>query len=148
MVPHWVRGAERLEMILPWPRELPMLGLGFSVGTPMGGIRGEVLVVNSFEELERRADEAKGRIVLFNVPVHDVRADRPVSLTGCCGRRTGGRCRKSNPLGHAVLTTNASHRELGIRRGSAEDSARRDHRRGRRPFCSVCRSAVNESNCC
>lgn len=68
MVPHWVRGAERLEMILPWPRELPMLGLGFSVGTPMGGIRGEVLVVNSFEELERRAAEAQGRIVLFNVP--------------------------------------------------------------------------------
>jgi len=68
MVPHWVRGNESLEMILPWPRELPMLGLGFSVGTPAGGIRGEVLVVNSFEDLESRADEAKGRIVLFNVP--------------------------------------------------------------------------------
>jgi carboxypeptidase Q len=68
MVPHWVRGNESLEMILPWPRELPMLGLGFSVGTPPGGIRGEVLVVNSFEDLESRADEAKGRIVLFNVP--------------------------------------------------------------------------------
>ena len=68
MVPHWVRGNESLEMILPWPRELPMLGLGFSVATPPGGIRGEVFVVNSFEELEERADEAKGRIVLFNVP--------------------------------------------------------------------------------
>ena len=68
MVPHWVRGNESLEMILPWPRELPMLGLGFSVGTPPGGIRGEVLVVNSFEDLEARADEAKGRVVLFNVP--------------------------------------------------------------------------------
>ena len=68
MVPHWVRGEESLEMILPWPRDLPMLGLGFSVATPPGGIRGEVLVVNSFEELEARADEAQGRIVLFNVP--------------------------------------------------------------------------------
>jgi len=68
MVPHWVRGEESLRMILPWPRELPMLGLGFSVGTPPGGIRGEVLVVGSFEELDERADEAKGRIVLFNVP--------------------------------------------------------------------------------
>lgn len=68
MVPHWVRGDEGLEMILPWPRELPMLGLGFSVATPPGGIRGEVFVVNSFEELERRASEARGRIVLFNVP--------------------------------------------------------------------------------
>ncbi len=68
MVPHWVRGDESLEMILPWPRELPMLGLGFSVATPPGGIRAEVLVVGSFEELERRAAEARGRIVLFNVP--------------------------------------------------------------------------------
>lgn len=68
MVPHWVRGDESLEMILPWPRTLPMLGLGFSVGTPPGGIRGEVLVVNSFDDLEERADEAAGRIVLFNVP--------------------------------------------------------------------------------
>ena len=45
-----------------------MLGLGFSVATPPGGIRGEVLVVNSFDELEERADDAQGRIVLFNVP--------------------------------------------------------------------------------
>jgi carboxypeptidase Q len=68
MVPHWVRGEESLEMILPWPRELPMLGLGFSVATPPGGIRAEVLVVGSFEELEERTDEARGRIVLFNAP--------------------------------------------------------------------------------
>lgn len=68
MVPHWVRGEESLEMILPWPRELPMLGLGFSVGTPPGGIRAGLLVVNSFEELEARAEEARGQIVLFNVP--------------------------------------------------------------------------------
>lgn len=68
MVPHWVRGEESLEMILPWPRELPMLGLGFSVATPPGGIRAEVLVVSSFDDLEARADEARGRIVLFNVP--------------------------------------------------------------------------------
>ena len=68
MVPHWVRGDESLRMITPWPRDLPMLGLGGSVATPPGGIRAEVLVVGSFEELERRAAEASGRIVLFNVP--------------------------------------------------------------------------------
>jgi carboxypeptidase Q len=68
MVPHWVRGQESLEMIQPRPRQLPMLALGGSVGTPPGGILGEVLVVESFEELERRADEARGRIVLFDVP--------------------------------------------------------------------------------
>jgi carboxypeptidase Q len=68
MVPHWVRGKESLEMVLPRPRTLPMLGLGGSIATPPGGIRAEVLVVSSYDELEARADEAGGRIVLFDVP--------------------------------------------------------------------------------
>lgn len=68
LVPHWVRGDESLEMIRPLARELPMLGLGGSVGTPPEGIRAEVMVVSSFQELTSRADEAIGRIVLFDVP--------------------------------------------------------------------------------
>ena len=47
---------------------MPMLGLGMSVGTPPEGIEAELLVVDSFDELERRSAEARGRIVLFNVP--------------------------------------------------------------------------------
>jgi carboxypeptidase Q len=55
-------------MILPRARALPMLGLGGSIATPPGGIRAELIVVSSFDELERRADEAQGKIVLFDVP--------------------------------------------------------------------------------
>jgi carboxypeptidase Q len=68
MVPRWVRGEERLEIVSPGPRALPMLGLGGSVGTPDGGIEAEALVVESFDALERRAAEARGRIVVFDVP--------------------------------------------------------------------------------
>ena len=68
MVPHWVRGQESLDLLLPRSRRLPMLGLGGSVATPPGGIRGEVLVVNGYDDLAARADEARGRIVLFDVP--------------------------------------------------------------------------------
>lgn len=68
MVPRWVRGAETLSLVEPRSRQLPMLGLGGSVGTPDEGIEAEVLVVGSFDELEDRAAEARGRIVLFNVP--------------------------------------------------------------------------------
>ncbi|HSG07973.1 MAG TPA: M28 family metallopeptidase [Longimicrobiales bacterium] len=68
MVPHWVRGTESLDLVLPRPRKLPMLGLGGSIGTPPGGIRGEVLVVDGYDDLAARADEARGRIVLFDVP--------------------------------------------------------------------------------
>ena len=68
MVPHWVRGRESVDLILPRETPLAMLGLGGSVGTPPEGITAEVLVVSSFQELTERAAEARGKIVLFDVP--------------------------------------------------------------------------------
>lgn len=68
MVPRWVRGNESLEMTDPPHHVLPMLGLGGSVATPPNGIEAEVMVVGSGDELNKRAAEAKGKIVLFNVP--------------------------------------------------------------------------------
>jgi carboxypeptidase Q len=55
-------------LVSPREVELPMLGLGGSVGTPADGITAEVLVVSSYDELASRASEARGRIVLFDVP--------------------------------------------------------------------------------
>ena len=66
MVPHWVRGEESAQLIEPRLARLPMLGLGGSVGTAPAGITAPVLVVSSFEELTRRAAEARGKIVLFD----------------------------------------------------------------------------------
>ncbi len=68
MVPRWVRGSESLEIVNPPHHIVPMLGLGGSVATPPAGIEADVMVVASGDELTRRAAEAKGRIVLFNVP--------------------------------------------------------------------------------
>ena len=69
-VPVWVRGDESATLVREGveDQDLPMLGLGGSVGTPPGGVEAEVLVVGSFDELAARADEAAGRIVLFDVP--------------------------------------------------------------------------------
>ncbi|MGH9872806.1 MAG: M28 family metallopeptidase [Pyrinomonadaceae bacterium] len=68
MVPHWVRGAESLEMISPEPRKLSLLGLGNSVSTPPEGITAEAVVVRSFDELEALGEGVRGKIVVYNVP--------------------------------------------------------------------------------
>ena len=67
-VPHWVRGAESLEIVDPGRHRLVMLGLGNSIGTPSDGIQADLLVVRSFQELDASGDRARGRIILFNVP--------------------------------------------------------------------------------
>jgi carboxypeptidase Q len=67
-VPAWRRGEESCELLLPRPQKLPMLGLGGSIATPKGGITAQVLVVKNFADLKKRCAEAKGKIVLFNVP--------------------------------------------------------------------------------
>ena len=68
MVPHWVRGSERAELVSPARHPLVMLGLGNSVGTPPEGIEAEAVIVRSFEELDARGASLKGKIVVYNVP--------------------------------------------------------------------------------
>jgi carboxypeptidase Q len=68
MVPRWVRGEESAGLLTPRRKRMAMFGLGGSVGTPTGGISAPVLVVTSFDDLTKRATEARGKIVLFDVP--------------------------------------------------------------------------------
>ena len=70
-VPVWQRGREWARCTAPVAFEMQLLGLGLSDGTGPDGVEAEVLVVRSFDELEQRAAEAAGRIVLFNMPWED-----------------------------------------------------------------------------
>jgi carboxypeptidase Q len=80
-VPHWLRGEEQAE-IIDYPgrpagviQHLHLTTLGGSVATPAQGISGQVLVVHSFDELRARQGEARGKIVVFNVPFNETLAE-------------------------------------------------------------------------
>lgn len=47
------RGREYAELIEPRKQNLPILGLGSSIATPKEGITAELLVVDSFDELQK-----------------------------------------------------------------------------------------------
>lgn len=68
MAPQWVRGQESAVIVDPPEHPITMLGLGGSVATPPEGIEADVMVVSSMDELQKRSSEARGRIVLFDVP--------------------------------------------------------------------------------
>ena len=57
--PYWRRGNESCEMIKPWYHKMSILAFGSSVGTTSGAIEADVLVVNSYEELDQRRAEVK-----------------------------------------------------------------------------------------
>jgi hypothetical protein len=76
MVPHWVRGgndkAEALYNdgvkgnLLLHTKTLDVLALGNSEGTKNKNITANIVLVNSFEELEKKKDSIKGKIVFYN----------------------------------------------------------------------------------
>lgn len=90
-IPYWERGAESLRMVAPVKRELSVLGLGGSVATPRKGITAEVVVVRSMKEVEKLGDRARGKILLFDVPMpaHDP-VTRDPGYGAVVGVRVGG----------------------------------------------------------
>ncbi len=69
MVPHWVRGGQDQALITEidkkkTARSLDVVALGNSLGN--GTVTAEVLAVANFDELEKRKDEVKGKIVYYN----------------------------------------------------------------------------------
>lgn len=83
-VPHWVRGEERGELV-EFPgmaqgttQKIVLTALGGSIATSANGLTAEVVVVNSFDELNALGrDKVQGRIVLFNY-----KFDREMAASG------------------------------------------------------------------
>lgn len=62
--PQWVRRSEHAAIVAPFPQPLAVTALGYSAGTPKGGLSAEVVRFDSLDAL-KAADPAgiKGRIV-------------------------------------------------------------------------------------
>ncbi|MFM9905310.1 MAG: M28 family peptidase [Pyrinomonadaceae bacterium] len=72
-VPHWVRGKETGEIVQfegmapGTTQKIVLAALGGSIATPEQGLTADVIVVNSFDELEKLGrGRIEGKIVLFN----------------------------------------------------------------------------------
>jgi carboxypeptidase Q len=70
MIPHWVRGGhDQAALLLGKNKQtLAVIALGNSVSTKSGGITAPVILIHDFDELERRKNEIKGKIVFYNHP--------------------------------------------------------------------------------
>lgn len=91
MVPHWVRGEEKGELVeyegmAPGTtQKIVLTALGGSIATPAEGLTAEIVVVNSFDELNRMGrDRTQGKIVLFNN-----KFDREMAASGFGGNAYG-----------------------------------------------------------
>jgi len=62
--PHWDRGEESGELLLPVPLRLAFCALGGSVGTGPEGLEADVVEATSLEGVDALGERAKGKIVL------------------------------------------------------------------------------------
>ena len=133
-VPHWVRGRESAG---DRRRHSAAAGRCSASATASArraaGIEAELLVVRSFEELEAARDRVKGRIVLFNVALHELRRDRPFRAARPVARRRARRASRCwfAPSGRPGLRTPHTG-ALQYADGAAADPRRRDLDRRRR----------------
>ena len=118
-VPHWVRGGKdeaTATYFIPGSsvnkalkKELDVIALGNSLGSGRKGIAAEVLLVHSFEDLESKKDNVKGKIVFFNYKFNDTYI-RTFQAYGEASRYRGGGPSAAAKYGAvAVIVRSLSH---------------------------------------
>jgi carboxypeptidase Q len=115
LVPHWVRGGEdkaiasfgmgdRIQL-----KSLDIIALGNSVGTGLKGLHGEVILINSFDELEKRKEEVKDKIVFYNYKFNDTYINTFLSYRDAGQYRGQGPSRAAKHGAKAVIVRSMSH---------------------------------------
>ena len=72
MVPHWVRGAKESGYVMIEGKkfDLKLCALGNSQGSGAKGVKGELIEINSMDQLKTMSSQVKGKIVFFNFPMN------------------------------------------------------------------------------
>jgi len=94
MIPRWIRGQAEEAFLTSTrhhnPEKLEIAALGGSIGTPENGISAEVLEVHTFEELQEKAEQARGKIIFFNRPFDQTVLYSFAGYGGAVNQRTQG----------------------------------------------------------
>lgn len=115
MVPHWVRGGKDYASTnapfgkLSFTKTLDVIALGNSIGTGKKGVTAAVLLVSSFDELEKRKDEIKGKIVFYNYKFNDTYINTFLSYRDAGQYRGQGPSRAAKYGAAAVIVRSLSH---------------------------------------
>jgi carboxypeptidase Q len=121
MVPHWVRGGkDKAEVtyngaskgarnLLVIKKELDVLALGNSEGTKNKNITANVILVNSFDELEKKKDSVKGKIVFYNYKFNPTFVKTFQSYGDAVQYRGAGASRAAKYGAMAVIVRSMSH---------------------------------------
>ena len=121
MVPHWVRGgvdfaqaaytvpASKTKNMIPQQKGLDVVALGNSNGSGPKGVIAPVLLVNSFDELEAKKDEVKGKIVFYNYKFNDTYVSTFNAYRDAGQYRGAGPSRAAKYGALAVIVRSMSH---------------------------------------
>jgi hypothetical protein len=121
MVPHWVRGGkDKAEVTYNGAskgasnlhvnkKELDVLALGNSEGTKNKALTAKVVLVNSFDELEKKKDSLKGMIVFYNYKFNPTYVATFRSYGEASTYRGSGPSRAAKYGAAAVIVRSMSH---------------------------------------
>jgi carboxypeptidase Q len=124
MVPHWVRGGADKAVAVSKPpstktggmpnakymeKELDVVALGNSVGTGKKGITAEVILINSFDELESRKMDINNKIVFYNYKFNDTYINTFLAYRDAGQYRGQGPSRAAKYGAKAVIVRSLSH---------------------------------------
>ncbi|HUS29342.1 MAG TPA: M20/M25/M40 family metallo-hydrolase [Kofleriaceae bacterium] len=113
MVPHWTRGTEAAAVMSPVSHDLRLLALGGSVATPKPGLTAPVVVVHDWAELDAKAEQVKGAIVVYNVPMPAYSEQEGSGYGKTVAYRTQGASRAAKKGAVAALVRSVTAHSLG-----------------------------------